>query len=69
LGFVLNHLGVFGAWDCNLDSVSDQDFRPLIVQVADQMVVLADTGVHGRTGDPANMKVCKHGTWKHAYDD
>jgi hypothetical protein len=27
------------------------------------MVVLADTGFHGRTGDPANMKICKRGTW------
>jgi hypothetical protein len=27
------------------------------------MVVLADTGFHGATGDPANMKVCKRGTW------
>ena len=54
LGFVLNHLGLFVAWDCNLASVSDRDFRSLIAQFADKMVVLADTGFHGRTGDPAN---------------
>ena len=62
-GFVLNHLGLFVAWDCNLVSVSDREFRPLIAQFAEQMVVLADTGFHGRTGDPANMKVCQRGTW------
>jgi hypothetical protein len=63
LGFVLNHLGLFVAWDCNLASVSDREFRPLIAQFVDEMVVLVDTGFHGTTGDPANMKVCKRGTW------
>jgi hypothetical protein len=63
LGFVLNHLGLFVAWDCNLASVSDRDFRPLIAQFVDVMVVLADTGFHGATGDPANLKICKRGTW------
>jgi len=62
-GFVLNHLGLFVAWDCNLMSTPDQDFRPLIAQFAEQMVVLTDPAFHGRTGDPANMKVCKRGTW------
>jgi hypothetical protein len=63
VGFVLNHLGLVCAWDCNLASVADTDFRPLVKQFADQMVVLVDTGFHGHSGDPANMKVCKRGTW------
>jgi hypothetical protein len=63
LGFVLNHLGLVCAWDCNLASVSDTDFRPLVKQFADRMVILVDTGFHGHSGDPANMKVCKRGTW------
>jgi hypothetical protein len=63
LGFVLNHLGLVCAWDCNLASVADKDFRPLVAQFADQMVVLVDTGFHGHAFDPANMKVCKRGTW------
>ena len=63
LGFVLNHVGLFVAWDCNLASVSDQAFRPLIAQFAEQMVVLVDTGFHGHAFDPANMKVCKRGAW------
>ncbi len=44
-------------------STPDQDFRPLIAALARQMVVLTDQTCQGRTGDPANMKVCKHGTW------
>ncbi len=63
LGFVLNHLGLVCAWDCNLASVADKDFRPLVAQFADAMVVLVDTAFHGKTHDPANMKVCKRGTW------
>jgi len=63
VGFVLNHLGLVCAWDCNLASVSDTDFRPLLARFVDQMVVLVDTGFHGHSGDPANMKVCKRGTW------
>ena len=55
--------GLVVAWDCNWASVSDRAFRPLIAQFAEQMVVLADTGFHGATGDPVNLKVCKRGAW------
>ena len=60
---MLNHRGRVCAWDCNLASVADTDFRPLVAQFTDQMVVLVDSVFHGRTADPANMKVCKRGTW------
>jgi hypothetical protein len=63
LGFVLNHLGLVCAWDCDWASVSDQEFRPLIAHFAEQMVVLVDSAWHGKTGDPTNMKVCPRGTW------
>lgn len=63
LGFVLNHLGLFVALDCNLASVSDQAFRPMIAALADQTIVLVDSAWHGKTGDPSNMKVCPRGTW------
>lgn len=62
MGFVLNHLGLVCAWDCHLASVADKDFRPLVAQFADQMVVLVDTGFHSHALDPANMKACKRGT-------
>lgn len=63
LGMVLNHLGLVVAWDCNQANVSDTEFRPLIAQFQGEMVVLTDTAFHGKTGDPANMKICKRGTW------
>jgi|SRR5664279_2038527 len=63
LGFVLNHLGLVCAWDCNLASVADKDFRPLVAQFAGQMVVLVDSAFHGQAADPSNMKVCKRGSW------
>lgn len=63
LGFVLNHLGLVCAWDCDWASVSDQTFRPLVARFGEQMVVLVDSAWHGKTGDPANMKVCPRGTW------
>lgn len=63
LGFVLNHLGLFTAWDCNWLSTADQDFRHLIARFRDEMVVLTDSAFHGKTGDPANMKPCQRGTW------
>jgi hypothetical protein len=44
-------------------NVSDQHFHPLIAQFDDRMIVLTDTGFHAKTGDPANMKVCRRGTW------
>ncbi len=61
--FVLDHVGRFVAWDCNLASVHDSAFRPMIAKLADKTVVLVDSAWHGKTGDPANMKVCPRGTW------
>lgn len=63
LGFVLDHLGCFVALDCNLASVHDSIFRPLIAALDGQTVVLVDSGWHGKSGDPANMQVCPRGTW------
>ena len=63
LGFVLNHLGLFVALDCNLASVHDSAFRPMIAALDGLTVVVVDSGFHGQTGDPTNMKVCPRGTW------
>jgi hypothetical protein len=41
----------------------DRDFRPLIAALDGQTVVLVDSAFHGKTADPANMKVCPPGTW------
>jgi hypothetical protein len=61
--FVLDHLGRFVAWDCNLASVHDSTFRSMITKLEDKTVVLVDSAWHGKTDDPANMKVCPRGTW------
>ena len=61
--FILNQWGLMCAWDCATANVDDAHFQPLIAQCDGQMIVLADTGFHAKTGDPANMKVCPRGTW------
>lgn len=63
LCLLLNHLGLIVSWDFGPANQYDADFHPLIEQVADQMVVLADTAFHAAAGDPANLKLCPRGTW------
>ena len=63
LCFVLNQWGLVVAWDCATANVHDAVFHPVIAQFDQQMIVLTDTGFHAKTGDPANMKVCRRGTW------
>jgi hypothetical protein len=60
---ILNQWGLICAWDCATANVHDTHFHPLIAQFEGRMIVLADTGFHAKTGDPANMKVCPRGTW------
>jgi hypothetical protein len=59
----VNHVGLVVGWDCNQANVSDTEFRPLVAQFANSMVVLTDSAFHGKQGDPSNMKVCRRGTW------
>jgi len=63
LAYVVNQLGLVVAWDCAAANAHDTIFRGLISEFQDEMVVLTDTGFHGKTGDPANMKACARGTW------
>jgi len=63
LCFILNQGGLIGAWDGATANGHDTHFHPLIAQFQDQMMVLTDTGLHAKTGDPTNMKVCPRGTW------
>jgi hypothetical protein len=63
VAYVVNHMGLIVAWDCAPANVHDSIFRPLIADFQDEMVILTDTGFHGKTGDPPNMKPCKRGTW------
>lgn len=63
LGLVLNKWGLVCAWDAATANVSDIHFRPMVEQFDQRMIVLTDSGFHGKEGDPPNMKVCKPKTW------
>ncbi len=38
-------------------------FKRLIRRFEHEMIVCADTGFHAKTGDPANLKICRRGKW------
>ena len=63
LCFVLNRKGLVTAWGCGTANVHDKSFRSMVERFDERMVVLTDSGFHGREGDPPNMKVCKRGSW------
>jgi hypothetical protein len=63
LALVLNRTGLVAGWGCATANVHDQVFHPLIAAFTEEMIVLTDQGFHARTGDPANMKVCRKGEW------
>ena len=63
LCFVLNQRGQVVEWDVATANVHDATFHPLIERLIAESVVLTDSGFHSKTGDPANMKVCKRGSW------
>ena len=60
---MLNQWGLICGWDCATANVYDAHFHPLIRQFVDRMIILADTGFHAKTGDPATLKICQRGTW------
>ncbi len=63
LAYVVNQQGLIVAWDYAGAQVADNAFHDLIRDFQDAMVILTDTGFHAKSGDPANMQVCKRGTW------
>jgi len=63
LCLVLNKFGRIVAWDCATANVYDAIFQPLIEQLKDEMIVLADTHFHAKAGDPPNLKICPRNTW------
>lgn len=62
LVYLIHQYGLIVAWDYAAANVTDNAFQPLIAEFADEMIILADTGFHAKTGDPANMQVCRRGT-------
>jgi hypothetical protein len=63
LVYIVNQQGQIVAWDYASAEVPDNAFHPLIRDFEQDMVVFTDTGFHAKTGDPANLKPCKRGTW------
>jgi hypothetical protein len=63
LCLLLNHLGLVVAWACAGANAPDTAFHPLIEAFEEEMIVLSDEGFHAKDGDPANLKLCRRGTW------
>jgi len=64
LCYLLNHLGLIVAWDCDTAEVYDGSaFQQLVDDVADEMVVFADTGFSKTDWFPTNLRICKRGEW------
>ena len=63
LCWLLNKYRRVVAWDWNTMNTHDQHFHPVAETVAETSIVFADYGFRDQDGVPANMKLCKKGTW------
>lgn len=64
LCFVLNHLGLIVAWDCDTANVYDGSaFQHLVDSFQETMVIFADTGFAKIDWHPTNLRLCKRGEW------
>jgi hypothetical protein len=64
LCFVLTHLGLIAAWDCDTANVYDGSaFQPLVDQFQDDMVIFSDTGFEKADWHPTNLRLCQRGEW------
>jgi hypothetical protein len=64
LCFVLNHLGLVVAWECDTANVHDGSaFQQLVDQFNEIMVIFADTGFRKVDWHPANLRLCRRGEW------
>ena len=61
---LLNSHGQIVNWNCCPASRHDTIFHRVIEKYQEQMIVLADSGFHARSGDPLNPKLCQRGAWK-----
>ena len=50
-------------WDWATMNVYDKHFHPVVEPFIGQTIALADFGFRDKDGVPANMKICKKGTW------
>lgn len=63
LCLLVTQLGLITGWVWAPANTHDTLFHPLIEVFKERMIVLSDTGFHAKTGDPANLKLCRRGTW------
>jgi hypothetical protein len=64
LCFVLNHLGLIVAWDCDTANAYDGSvFQTIVEQFAETMVIFADRGWDKIDWHPTNLRLCKRGEW------
>ncbi len=63
LAWVINSLGDVCAWSWDTLNTHDQAFLPLLELLDEESIVLADYGFRCAAGIPANVKLCKKGTW------
>jgi hypothetical protein len=50
-------------WQIKTANVSDREFLPLVEDVRDKMIVLADKGFRRQKNQPENLKICSRGEW------
>jgi hypothetical protein len=63
LCWLLNDYGQVVGWAAAPLNTADQNFYPLIEQLAERSIVLADFGFRSAGGIPTNLKLCAKGTW------
>lgn len=64
LCFVLNHLGLITAWDCDTANVHDGSaFQHLVEQFKARMIIFADVGFRKVGWQPDNLRLCQRGQW------
>jgi len=61
--FILNQFGRIVNWTAASANVSDTSFQSFLHEFDAEMIILADNGFHARQGDPANLLICKRGSW------
>jgi len=53
------------SWDCDTANVYDGSaFQHLVDDLADDMVIFADTGFEKKDWHPTNLRLCKRGEWR-----
>jgi len=63
LCWVLNRLGCVVGWHWLTMNCPDQTFLPLVALLEEDGLVLSDLGFRCKSGIPANLKLCRKGSW------